>query len=387
MNNKNVAFMVAVLLTYLIQGSIWYTMPLLFAQTLSGNYLEVGVLVSIIPLIEVIAAIPLGYLADFGRIKSVVFNSMLALLLVPFLFATNINLLTAIGAFLLGIGGIGIWIATNAYVANVFGRKKIKYIGYEFALMGVGWAIGPVLGGYAYGAFGELMLSLMEILVLAIASFVFLKSLKNVIVVHHRKAPKLIRILKIENRVIHRLPAFVMPFLFLSFLFSFVSFAAWVSVPLLALTTGTSILVGGVIIGAINIPFIVGDTLIGRLYRRGRGKEFVTACLFLSAELMVVAALLVSKSIYSLLILFATALLVTIAYVNIFSAIIERDTRDTGEISALATVSGGLGGALASVIAGATIATYKLYFVAGTFCVLVLLYLLYLHTVFKRSRF
>jgi MFS family permease len=362
-------------------------MPLIFAQTLSGNYLEVGVLISIIPLIEVIAAIPFGYFVDFGRIKSVAFNGMLALMLVPLLFAINTGLFTAIGVFLLGVGGIGIWIVTNAHVANVFGRKEIKYIGYEFALMGIGWSVGPVLGGFIYGSFGKVALSVMEVLMLAIASFVLLKTLKSETQVIHKKAPKFIRILRIENRVIHRLPPFVLPFLFISFLFSFIAYAIWVSVPLIILTTGSSILAGGIIVGVINIPYIMGEALSGRFYRRGKEKEIVSVCMLFSVVFMIIATLFVSKSIYSLLILLATALFVTVAYVGIFSAIIERDMRDTGEISALSTVSGGLGGALSAVIAGATVAVYGFYVVTGIFCALVIIYVIYLHFSFRKSKF
>ena len=387
MRTKNVVFMIAVLLAFIAQGAIWYTMPLIFAQTFGNDYFEVGLLIALIPLMEVIAAIPFGYFADIGKIKTITFDSMLALLLTPFLFTININIFTAMGTFLFAAGGVGIWIATNAYVANVFGRREIKYIGYELALMGMGWVTGPMLGGLIYDGFGKIALAVTEMLVIAIASFLFLRTLEVETPVRNSRAPKFMKILKIQNRVIHRLPAFVFPFLLLSFIFSYLELSVWVAVPLITVITSSSVLLGGFMIGIINIPSMVGEALGGKLYRRGEEKKIVSLALVLAALSMVASAIFLNQSFYALVILLATALFTAFAYVGIFSAVIERDTRDTGEISALATVTGGFGGALAAVIAGATVATYKLQVVAGVFCVLVFLYLLYLRFAFKDSEF
>jgi hypothetical protein len=55
MRRGTVTFMLAVLIAYMVQGSIWYTMPLIFAHAFANNYFAVGLLIAIIPLIEVLA--------------------------------------------------------------------------------------------------------------------------------------------------------------------------------------------------------------------------------------------------------------------------------------------------------------------------------------------
>lgn len=378
-------FMVAVLLAYVAQGSIWYTAPIIFSRVFSSNYFEVGLLFSLIPLIEIAAAIPFGYMADFGKVKHIAFNSTLALLLVPFLLATNLNVLIAVGVLLLGIGGEGIWIATNSYVANIIGKRSIKYIGYEFALMGIGWITGPMLGGFVLGASDRLVLTVIEMLLLAIGSFIFLRVLKVKISVAHIRAPKFIKILRSESALMRELPSFVLPFLLLGFIFSFFGYVVWIAVPLLTLITSAGIFAGGMVIGFVNIPYAIGDVLAGKLYKKGKEKTIVSVCLILAAFFMLLSALLVNESFYSLIILLGTALFVTFAEVGVFSAVIDSAKKDTGEISALETVSGGIGGAFAAIVTGATVAQYGLWVVSGIFVTLIAVYLVYLH--FRNSDF
>jgi len=387
MEGKNVLFMVAVLLAYIVQGAIWYTMPLLFSQTFASNYLAVGLLVSLVPLIEVVGAIPFGYFADFGMIKQTAFSSMLALLVVPFLFATNIGVLNEIGVFMLGIGGMGIWIAATAHVAKAFGGRKIRFIGYEFAVMEIGWITGPALGGFVLGALGGGGLALAEMLMLAASSFAFIKSLKAKNAVKRKNAPKLLRILGVQKRVWYRMPSFIAPFLIMSFLSSFFLYVMWVAVPLLAEITNSSILLGGMVIGTIEIPFALGDTFAGRLYRKGGEKAATGAAILLSAVFMLISAFLLQLGFYALIVLMVSALFLTYADVGVFSAIIQKDKRDSGEIAAFSAIAGGVGGAVAAAITGATLAEYRLYVVAGVFCFLVIAYLFYAHVVLRRYKF
>jgi MFS family permease len=386
MEGKNVLFMVAVLLTYIVQGAIWYTMPLLFSQTLASNYLAVGLLISLVPLIEVIVAIPFGYFADFGKIKQTAFSSMLSLLVVPFLFATNISVLDEIGVFMLGIGGMGIWIAATAHVAYAFGRK-IRFIGYEFALMEIGWITGPALGGFLLGALGSSGLALAEMLMLAVSSFAFIKSLKVKNAVKHKNAPKLLRILTMQKRVWYHMPFFIVPFLIMSFLWSFFSYAIWVAVPLLAAITNSSIFLGGMIVGAIEIPFALGDAFAGRLYRKGSEKATTGVAILLSAIFMLISAFLLQLGFYALIVLMVSALFLTYAAVGVVSAVMQKGKRYSGEIAAFSAIAGGVGGAVAAMITGATLAEYRLYVVAGIFCFLVAIYLFYAHIVLRRYKF
>lgn len=382
----NVAFMLGVLLAWIAQGSIWYTMPLLFSKVLSDNYFVVGLLIAMIPLVEVVVAIPFGYYADLGKIKYIAFDSMLALLAVPLLFALKVSSLNAAGVFLIGAGGIGIWIAATAHVSHYFGRKP-KYIGYELAVMGVGWVTGPILGGFLLENFGGVMLAAAETLILAIASFIFLKTMRYKIDVTYKTAPKLGRLFGMEHRAMRRLRLLAFPFLLLSFLFAFFSYTVWVAGPLLARIGDISIFLGGAVIGALEAPYVFGDALAAKFYVRGGVKRIVSVSVLLSFVFMLLSALLVGESFFALIILFGTALLLGIADVALFSALIDSDRRDTGEIAAFATVSGGIGGALAVVIVGATIATYQLYVITAAFGILVAIFLLYLHLRFKDIAF
>ncbi len=387
MNGRNVTFMLAVLLAYVAQGAIWYTMPLIFSQTLASDYFAVGVLISLIPLIEVLGAVPFGFFADFGRIKAIVFDSMLALLVVPFLFATNIELLNSVGVFLLGVGGVGVWIGATAHVSNVMGKKNVKFIGYDFAVMGVGWVAGPILGGFIYGGFGNVPLAVTELLLIAIASFLFMKSMRFASDVSRRHTPKFSKLLSIKDGLVSRMPRYVVPFLFSAFMYSFFAYAVWVSVPLITRLSSATVLLGGIVIGVLGIPFAFGDSLGGRLYVRGHTKTLVGVAMVASAAFVFAAAFLLKDSFFSLIILSASALLVTLADVWMFSAVVDIDRQDSGEIAALSVVSGGFGGALGAVVAGATIVEFRLYAVAAVFGAMALLYVVLLFGVMRRTRF
>ncbi len=382
----NIAFMLGVLLAWIAQGSIWYTMPLLFSRAFSDNYFVVGLLIALIPLVEVAVAIPFGYYADLGKIKHVAFDSMLALLVVPLLFALKMGPLNAAGVLLLGVGGIGIWIAVTAHVSHYFGRKP-KYIGYELAVMGVGWVTGPILGGFLLGVFSGVALAAAEIIILAIASFIFVKTMRYKIDVAYKTAPKLGRLFGMEHRAMRRLHKLAFPFLLLSFLFAFFSYTVWVAGPLMARIGDISIFLGGAIIGALEAPYVFGDALAAKFYVRGGIKRLVSVSVLLSLVFMVISAVLVSSSFFALIILFGTALLLGLADVAMLSALIDSDRRDTGEIAAFSIMAGGMGGALAVIITGATIAVYQLYVITATFGVLVVIFLLYLHIRFKDIAF
>ncbi|MDE1855522.1 MAG: MFS transporter [Candidatus Micrarchaeota archaeon] len=386
MRNGNVTFMLAVLLAYIIQGSIWYTMPLIFSHVLTNNYFAVGLLIALIPLVELLSAVPFGFFADFGRIKTIAFDSMLAILLVPFMFATNIELLIAVGAFLLGVGGMGIWIAVTAHMANVMG-KNVRFIGYEFAVMAIGWITGPVLGGFVYGNYGTLPLTVAEMLFLAISSFMFLKTMRYASDTTYRRTPKFSKLLSVKDGLLSRIPRSALPLFIVSFLLSFFTYAIWLAVPLLTHIGNVSVLLGGIVIGVLNIPSFFGDALGGRLYRRMNRKSFAGYSVLLAAAFIFASAFLFGASYYSLIILFMSGLLITLSQVGMFSAIVGVDRRDTGEIAAISAVFGGFGGAISSVITGATIAQYSLWVFASAFGVMAVLYFLYLRFAFRKTDF
>ena len=386
MRSGNVAFTVAVLLAYIMQGSIWYTMPFIFSRVLTNNYFAVGLLIALIPLIELLSAVPFGFLADFGRIKTIAFDSMLAILLVPFLFATNINLLIAVGAFLLGAGGMGIWIAVTVHMANTMG-KNVRFIGYEFAVMAVGWITGPILGGFVYGNYGTLPLTTIEMLFLAISSFLFLKTMNYASDTTYRRTPKFSKLLSVKDGLLGRIPKSALPLFLLSFMLSFLTYAVWLAVPLLTHIGDVNLLIGGIVVGVIEVPYFFGDALGGRLYKHANKKNFVGYSMLLSAAFIFIATSLLSASYYSLTILFVSGLLITLSQTGMFSALVSTDKRDAGEICAISSVFGGFGGAISSVITGATVAQYGLWVFAAVFGFMAVLYFVYLQLAFRKTDF
>lgn len=384
MRQRTVTFMLAVLLAYVAQGSVWYIMPFLFSNTLSNNYLEVGLVIALIPLIETISAIPFGFFAEFGRIKTVAFDSMLALLVVPLLFAAKAPLVSALGVFLLGIGGVGIWIAATAHMANTMGKRDVRFIGYEFAVMYVGWFSGPMLGGFVYGNYGNMPLAACETLLFAVASFLFARTLNYRSDVGHVRIPKFSKLLSIESGMLSHIRAIMVPFLLISFMASFFSYAVWVAVPLITHISSENIFIGGVILGAIEVPNVLGFTFGSRFYKRSNAKRLAMGSLLLASLFVALSAFLLSKSFFSLLLLLASSGFVTFADVGLFSAIVDRDKRVTGEISALAVITGGFGGAIASLISGATVASLGLFIIAAIFGVLAVVTALYIYVTIGR---
>ncbi|MDE1874315.1 MAG: MFS transporter [Candidatus Micrarchaeota archaeon] len=386
MKASNVTFMLAVLIAYIVQGSIWYTMPFILSHALSNDYFAVGLLIALIPLVEVLSAVPFGFFADLGRLKMIAFDSMLAILVVPFLFATNVDLLVALGAFLLGVGGMGLWIAVTVHMANTMG-KNVRFIGYEFAVMAVGWITGPMLGGFLYGSYGTVPLTAVEMLLLAISSFLFLKTMRYASDVAQRKTPKFSKLVSAKDGLLSRIPRSALPLFFLSFLLSFLTYAIWLAVPLITHINDVDVLIGGVLIGVLEVPYFFGDALGGRLYKHANKKSFVGYSVLFAAVSVFVVTLLLGVSYYSLIILFVTGLLVTLSQTGMFSALVSNDKRDAGEIGAISSVFGGFGGAISSVLTGATVAQYGLWVFAFVFAAMALLYFAYLHVAFRKTDF
>lgn len=386
MDRPLVYFMLSVLLMYILQGSIWYTMPLLFSQTFSNNLFNVGLLISLIPLIEVLVAIPFGFYADFGRIKSIFFVSSLSLLMVPMLILMNSQIFNAIGVFMLAIGGIGIWIAAIAYLSSMINKKDVRYVGYEFSVMSLGWVFGPILGGFTYQLGGGFGLTLMETFVIAISSFLMLVTMSMEIKMRRKHAPKLLQLLRSESKIIKKIPDFLLLFFFLGFIFDFYSYAVWVSVPLLTVLRGMSLIVGGIIVGIVEVPYVIGDAVGGYIYKRNSEWFVITACLIIAIVSILAAAWFENISFFGISILFITGLALSIASITTWNLIISKDRADVGEISAMSVIAGGLGGALGALVAGASLVHYQFTVSAIVVSVLSFLLLIYLNVVFKRVK-
>jgi len=109
--------------------------------------------------------------------------------------------------------------------------------------------------------------------------------------------------------------------------------------------------------------------------------------ILLSAIFMLISAFLLQLGFYALIVLMVSAPFLTYADVGVLSAVMQKGKRDSGEIAAFYAIVGGIGGAVAAAITGATLAEYRLYVVAGVFCFLVVIYLFYAHIVLRRYKF
>lgn len=378
MQGSIVRIMIGILLTYIALGIVWYIMPYVLAATFLNNFTQVGMAIAVIPIVSIFVSIPLGYYADTGKIKRITLNALLTILVSMFLFAV-LPAAYLVGLLLLGIGTEGVFIGVTAYLFNIIKKSEARYIGMEFSVMETGWFLGPILGGFVYTTSGGLGAALVSTVLLGLSYVVLSKELEEKIALKHQKPPKLSTMLQREQALIRKFPHFAVAFMLFNFIYSYFSYAVWVTVPTLILINGASIFLGGIVIGVISLPYGIGELIGGIVYRK-KDKRTITIVATIMAMLSALAvAPLVQQNIYAVSLLLVVSFFLAIAYVALYSFVLERDRRFTGELTALSIIAGGLGGAVGPIIAGATTQSYGIYLLSLTFVALSLMFLVYFY--------
>lgn len=168
-------------------------------ETLGATAFQIGLAVGAVAIAEIIFKTPFGLWADrTGKVKIMVFGLVIFSIASFSYFFINDPALISIVRFLQGIGIAAYSPASIALVADLFRKAKGSAIGTYNTIKGIGYALGPVVGGVIIGlGFG--LSSLFVIagvlgVIIAVLSYVFLINKEQKIdskkVVSARKAIK-----------------------------------------------------------------------------------------------------------------------------------------------------------------------------------------------------
>jgi predicted MFS family arabinose efflux permease len=379
------ALIVVVLLVNVAIFALWYTIPLIFSNLLDYNYALVSVLLAVIPAVEIIGSIPIGFYVDHGRAKGIGAVGTLFLILTPITFVifSGISLIAMI---FLGIGSITTEISLEAYIFNVIKKVKIKYIGIVYGLAGLGGLIGATAGGFLFQYYDiwYLLAFISTLLLLALALFIkYLQPLNTSSIKKRRYAYK---ILKEERSLYKKFRHFLTGLSIFSFVFGFFEWGVWLLVPLIITIRSADIFYGGIIYGVICLPFGFGSLLASRVYKRNNKRRIIMSSVGLSVIVMLSTSLLLGFSAYILILLLFASLSISIAYLALSGYILEKDRKDIAEFYVFETISYDAGGFVGILIAGFTVIATSITAVSIIFSVIAIAFLAYFSIISKDVR-
>lgn len=376
MERSEIALILVVLLVNISIVGLWYTVPLIFSNLLNYNYVFVSLLLSMIPLIEIIGSIPIGFYVDNGLAKGVGTVGTMFLIFTPVVFVvfSGIGLISVV---LLGVGSITTEISLEAYIFNIIKKVKIKYIGLVYGLAGIGSLVGAAAGGFLFAYYNTYYLLSFISGLLIIALAIFIKYLKPITSVHIEKSRNFNSILKEEFNLYKKFKHFVTGLSIFSFVFGFFEWAIWLLVPFIIVIQSANIFYGGLIYGAICLPFGFGSLLASRIYKKGQKRRIIIYSTIISVIVMLTTALLVNVSAYILAVLLITSLCISITYLALSGYVLERDRRDIAEFYVFETVSYDAGGILGVLISGFTVALTSITTVSVIFAAFSVAFLTY----------
>ena len=150
-------------------------------QTLGSTSFQIGLAVGILAIGEIIFKTPFGLWADrVGKLKVMILGLVIfSIASFCYLFINNPLLITFI-RFMQGVGIAAYSPASIALVADLFAKSKGQSLGIYNTIKGVGYALGPIVGGIIVSTkLGLPFLFLLSgalAVVIALLSYIFLKN-------------------------------------------------------------------------------------------------------------------------------------------------------------------------------------------------------------------
>jgi|Deesub1362A_J573_1020465.scaffolds.fasta_scaffold04279_3 ACDE family multidrug resistance protein len=141
----------------------------LFAQDTGLGMKEIGYVVFTYYIVQVILRIPIGSLSDYIGDNRVILTGAISMLLSPIFYLSSLFFppLIFVAQALLGIGHSVTWVTSPSLITKFRGPLHL----YTF-FMGLGWFLGPPIGGKLRDLFGMIPL-FFALLFLSISSLVF----------------------------------------------------------------------------------------------------------------------------------------------------------------------------------------------------------------------
>lgn len=364
-------------LVTLIEGILWYFMPIYFESKLNSLFL-VGVILSSHPIASLFASLPAGDLCDKLGKKFVFILGLLGFAAsFLFLFWGNFQ------AFLFFMIMYGIFSTMYGISAFVFvldhARPHIvgESAGFFTSVNYAGWLFGSLIAGVLMLLFDvTFMLKILMLSVLLILSFaIFLFPGKTHINLDGFKRAKNILwhdgLFFGEARAVYKLGKPLIAIFAFSFVFGYWEYAIWTFEPIYANSLGSGILLGAAILALISLPGAVSALIAGKLLDSLGVKKIlpIGAVLILLGQ----AIFLFQQSLITLAIsLVLTSFGAMFILIIIDYYIKERVTRNLrGEVDGAAEMLYNIGGIFGPLTIGAVLTVAELgnlfYFTTALF--------------------
>ncbi|MBI2316491.1 MAG: MFS transporter [Betaproteobacteria bacterium] len=157
MNNRRILVLYALVFLATLGYGIMIPTLSVHAHALGANYSAIGVIISVFAAVQLLTQIPMGRLSDrIGRVHLVVFGfGLMAIAATLYHFATSPGQFMVLQA-LAGVGAGCLWPPLMAMMTdNVGPGERGRMMGIFNTVFFLGVGIGPLVGGFIAGAFGN----------------------------------------------------------------------------------------------------------------------------------------------------------------------------------------------------------------------------------------
>jgi MFS family permease len=258
-------------LVTLVEGVLWYMMPLYFESKLNSLFL-VGIVISAHPLASLLSSLPAGDLSDKISRKFVFILGMFGFM-VSFLFLFVENFY-AFFTFMVLYGIFSTMYGISAFV-SVLDHSRPRLVGesagFFTSVQYAGWLFGSLISGVLFVLFEVPLilkfLFLSLILIFFLSPFVF-PGKSHINSKGLRKAEKVLakdRIFVGELKSMSVLGKPLIAILTFSFVLGYWEYSIWTFEPIYSNGLGSGFMIGAIILALISLPGTISALLAGKL--------------------------------------------------------------------------------------------------------------------------
>lgn len=376
MERSEIALMSVVFIIGIAIFILWYTVPLILASSFNHNYPLVSLIIAIVPFVEIMTAIPIGFYVGNRNARRMGVGGMLMLISTPLVLLLFFGV-GAIAMVFLALGSVATEISFGAYTYNVIKDVKIRYVGTVMFLSEAGGLIGASFGGFLLQYYNIYYIIGAVAALVAIAIVVFMKYLKPMKFVTKTRPIPFMSMLKEEGSIIHKFRHYMTILSIFMFMMGFLDWAVLLLVPFIILIHSANLFYGGIIYGIVNLPYGLGDLIGARAYKRSLKRKLIIWSTLSAVVLMLVMPALLHINVYILVVLCLVSLCMAIANVALSGYLLEKDRKQTAEFFSFETVTYEIGGIVGTILTGVTVAIEGIAAVSIIFAVMAGAFLFY----------
>ncbi|MBI4835887.1 MAG: MFS transporter [Candidatus Abawacabacteria bacterium] len=296
-------------LLVLIEGSLWYLLPNRF-EDLLGIELA-GVAVAAYGIASVLTNMPMADISDKVSRSFAVYVGII-LFTISLLFLHIISFPVAvIIMFLLGIASSCISVgALQLILDHTQNSKSGKATGRYYAFRSIGWSFGGIIGSilmYLFSFTG------IAIFLLSLAIFFYFRFLKLLPQRHSLKKVKKSLHILLRDRVyqgewtqLRKYGLLLATYMAYCLSFGVYEYSIWIAEPIYTANMGTHIILGAVILSALELPRLLFSSRIGALVDKFGGRHFVKIGLLASMAIHIYFIWFSQHTLFDLILMFIT---------------------------------------------------------------------------------